>query len=224
VVVNYVTNSVSVLLGNGDGTFQSPVDYNVGSFPRFVVVSDFNLDGNLDLAVSNSEDTTVSILLGNGDGTFQLARNFEAGHGADRLAVGDFNQDGYPDLVVTHGYTDYFSVLLNAADWGQRPAGASRAQESFSPQRGGSLPGFLNPFILTSLTKYGLPADSSSRLTFSTGPLPVDFRNAAGLNSFFGGGYRDDQVITFPRLTPENTALGFNDVLGEAVFSGLAQG
>ena len=65
------SNTVSILLGNGDGTFQTHVDYPTGQAPTSVAIGDFNGDGKLDLAVANQDDNTVSILLGNGDGTFQ---------------------------------------------------------------------------------------------------------------------------------------------------------
>jgi hypothetical protein len=62
-----VPSTVSILLGNGDGSFQPHVDYPVGS-PSGVAVGDFNGDGKQDLAVANGD--SVAILLGNGDGTF----------------------------------------------------------------------------------------------------------------------------------------------------------
>ena len=74
-VANYGTypnyDTVSVLLGNGDGTFQKQVTYAVGNEPRAIVAGDFNGDGRTDLAVANYGSNDVSILLGNGDGTFQ---------------------------------------------------------------------------------------------------------------------------------------------------------
>src|SRR5881397_2313693 len=94
--------TVSVLLGNGDGTFRPPQTFGVGRGPLWVAAGDFNGDGRLDLAVPNFGDTTVSVLLGNGDGTFQAARNFPAGgSGPASVAVGDFNGDGRQDLAVT---------------------------------------------------------------------------------------------------------------------------
>jgi hypothetical protein len=62
---------VSILLGNGDGTFRPAVNYAAGTSPTSLVAADFNHDGNLDLAVANSLSDYVSILLGNGDGTFR---------------------------------------------------------------------------------------------------------------------------------------------------------
>jgi hypothetical protein len=60
-----------VLLGNGDGTFQAHVDHATGNGPANLLSTDFNGDGKLDLAVTNSVDNTVSVLLGKGNGTFQ---------------------------------------------------------------------------------------------------------------------------------------------------------
>src|SRR5256886_11486970 len=74
-VVN--ADSVSVLLGNGDGTFQTAVNYDAGSYPSSVVAGDLDGDKQPDLVVVNSGG--ISVLLGNGDGTFQSAVNFAAG-------------------------------------------------------------------------------------------------------------------------------------------------
>src|SRR5436309_2826356 len=76
---------VTVLLGNGDGTFQPAQRFSTGGVPVSVAVGDFNGDGRPDLAVANCDSygmfqggcNTVSVLLGNGDGTFQAARTFD---------------------------------------------------------------------------------------------------------------------------------------------------
>jgi hypothetical protein len=87
--------SVSVLLGKGDGTFQTTDGYATGSHPRSVVVGDFNGDSRADLAVGS--DSSVSVLLGKGDGTFSPAINSGVG---GSLVTGDFNADGKLDLAV----------------------------------------------------------------------------------------------------------------------------
>jgi hypothetical protein len=113
-VVNGTANTVSVLLGNGDGTFQAKADFTTGSTPRGIVVGHFTSSGNLDLAVTNFASNTVSVLLGNGNGTFQTKTDTPVGSGPIGIAVSDFNNDGNSDLVVTNS-TDpsgTVSVLL----------------------------------------------------------------------------------------------------------------
>jgi len=84
---------VAVLLGNGDGTFQTAHHLEVGGRPSSVVVGDFNGDGWLDMAVAVL-NSSVAVLLGNGDGSFQDGRLFAAGYAPASVAVGDFNGDG----------------------------------------------------------------------------------------------------------------------------------
>src|SRR4029077_4752748 len=74
-VTNKGDKTVSILLGNGDGTFQSQTTVPTGLAPDAVVTGDFNGDGKPDLAVANFTDGTISILLGNGDGTFTAGRD-----------------------------------------------------------------------------------------------------------------------------------------------------
>ena len=107
--------SVSVLLGNGDGTFRAAVNYSAGKIPVAVATGDFNGDGKLDLVVANSGSSNISVLLGKGDGTFQTHVDSEIGAGLTGLAVGDFNGDKKLDLVVSHG-PGGVSVLLGNGD------------------------------------------------------------------------------------------------------------
>ncbi len=102
VVVSEDSNqTVSVFLGNGDGTFQPQVRYAVGSFPYGLAVADVNLDGIPDLIVGNYSDNAISVLLGNGDGTFQPQAVFPTGSGPSQVVVADFNGDGLPDIATT---------------------------------------------------------------------------------------------------------------------------
>jgi len=93
---------VYIELGNGDGTFQSPVAYPVGNTPYGVVVGDFNNDGKADIATANDSDNTVSVLLGNGDGTFQPQLVYAVGLDPFWLTAADFNADGNLDLAVVN--------------------------------------------------------------------------------------------------------------------------
>ncbi len=115
-------NNVSILLGNGDGIFQTAVNYTAGAGPTGVAVGDFNGDGKADLAVTNGGSNNVSVLLGNGDGTFQAAVNYGTGTGPFFVAVGDFNGDGKADLVVANYGGTNVSVLLGKGDGTFSPA------------------------------------------------------------------------------------------------------
>ncbi len=125
VVANYCgvgcvgDGSVSVLLGNGDGTFQPAVAYDSGGPDTYsVAVADVNGDGKPDIVVANSGNNTVGVLLGNGDGTFRPAVTYPssaAGSGAtcpDAVTIADVNGDGRPDLIVTNYCSENYLTKL----------------------------------------------------------------------------------------------------------------
>src|SRR5689334_22674506 len=107
--------SLSVLFGNGDGTFAAPIVYVTAIQARAVVAGDFNGDGTIDLAVAAELGNAVSILLGNGDGTFQTHQDLAA-EGANLVSAADFNGDSKLDLVVTGYYESTFNVFLGNGD------------------------------------------------------------------------------------------------------------
>ncbi|MEG4278409.1 FG-GAP-like repeat-containing protein [Microcoleus sp. MON1_C1] len=113
---NQATNNVSILLGNGDGTFGAATYFGVGSNPDTVTVADFNGDGNSDLATANLNSNNASILLGNGNGIFGAATNLSVGSSPTYVAVGDFNKDGKSDLAATNFYSSSVSILLQNAN------------------------------------------------------------------------------------------------------------
>jgi hypothetical protein len=120
-VLNTGSGSVSILLGNGDGTFQSALTYNtVNASPAFVAVGDLNGDGKLDLVVANGSANTVSVLLGSGNGTFQLPVEHSVGIPADYVAIADFNGDKKFDLLASCGSS--LSILLGKGDASFQPA------------------------------------------------------------------------------------------------------
>jgi subtilisin-like proprotein convertase family protein len=116
VTVNALDNQVSVLLGNGDGSFQPERRFDVGLFPRFNAVADFNNDGRPDLATANAGSGDVSVLLGNGDGTFQPQRRLATGLLDGSVIAVDVNHDGQIDLVTANELDNDISVLLGNGD------------------------------------------------------------------------------------------------------------
>jgi hypothetical protein len=97
-------------------SFEAPRELAAGRGSMFVAVGDFNLDGVLDLVVSNFNSTNILVLQGNGDGTFQPGVQFALGRFASAVAVGDFNSDGKLDVAIaipTNDGSVGVSVLLN---------------------------------------------------------------------------------------------------------------
>ena len=100
VVADQGDSSVSVFLGNGDGTFAAPETFAVGQYPEAVVVADLNGDGKPDIIVPDEGPGTVSVLLGNGDGTFHPRPPSPWAQQPRSVAVADLNGDGKPDIIV----------------------------------------------------------------------------------------------------------------------------
>ena len=129
---------VTVMLGNGDGTYQKPQAFVAGGYDTdAIAVADVNGDGKLDIVVANFSKNDrppggtftggVGVLLGNGDGTFQPAQSYSSGgYYANAIAIADINGDGKPDLIVVNecltaancpsGTSGGVSVLIGKGD------------------------------------------------------------------------------------------------------------
>ena len=111
VTINNPQIGLSLLTGNGDGTFRAPVNFpNTSGFDSPAVAAvDLNNDGKLDVVVAHEiacytapcvASEVISVMIGNGDGTFRPSREIQAGRGMDEIAVGDYNRDGFKDLAL----------------------------------------------------------------------------------------------------------------------------
>ena len=114
---------VSILFGNGDGTFQPAVSYTTGKNPTAVAIGDFNGDGKLDIVVTDIRSNNVSVMLNGGAGTFGNPIQFSSGASPYAIAIADVNHDGHNDILVTN----YCDVTVP----GQSAAGCDTG--SFSP-------------------------------------------------------------------------------------------
>jgi hypothetical protein len=111
VTINDPQIGLSLLRGNGDGTFAAPVNFpNTSGFDSPAVAAvDLNTDGKLDVVVAHEiacytapcvASEVISVMIGRGDGTFQPSREIQVGRGMAEIAVGDYNRDGFKDLAL----------------------------------------------------------------------------------------------------------------------------
>jgi len=136
--------SVAIMLGNGDGTFQTPVSFATDYSPSSIVAADFNGDGHLDLAVANFSailygfpaNASIAVLLGNGDGTFQPYVETQEPGASGPLVAADFNGDGRLDLatrgLVNGSYANTIFTLMGNGDGTFQPY--QLVTTGFSPQ------------------------------------------------------------------------------------------
>ena len=111
-----MSNAVSIWIGNGDGTFQSPTDYRSGRRPLGVSFADFNNDRIGDLLVINGERDSFSTFLGNGNATFQAGRDSGANAGPNYGLARDFNGDHRVDVAIVNLQSSDLSILFGRGD------------------------------------------------------------------------------------------------------------
>jgi type II secretory pathway component GspD/PulD (secretin) len=117
-VVNHTADTISILLGNGDGTFKPKVDISTGAGtgPVAAVATTLTSSGFEDLVVANNANNTLGVFLGNGDGTFKTPTFINTGHAPSSIAAADFNNDGHMDLAVTNQNDNTVSIFLGNGD------------------------------------------------------------------------------------------------------------
>jgi hypothetical protein len=148
IVANSADNTISVLLGNGDGTFQNQVVYPLGAAsdadPVWIATGSFNTtnDANVDLAIANKGSNTVSILLGQSDstgtatGTFVAAKDLVTGKAPVSIATANFHDvtgNGFQDLAVANQTDDTISIFQGNGDGTFQPATLIQLPPGFSP-------------------------------------------------------------------------------------------
>jgi len=106
-----ISHGLSLLLGNGDGSFKSPTHLTAGTQPFSVIMKDINGDGKIDLISANYGSNNVSILLGNGNGTFQSATSASTGTRPVSVKAADLDGDGKIDLAVANSYYNIASPI-----------------------------------------------------------------------------------------------------------------
>nr|RNJ67110.1 MAG: hypothetical protein EDM05_22565 [Leptolyngbya sp. IPPAS B-1204] len=178
VTANFGSDTVSLLLGNGNGSFQAAQTFQVGKQPNQVVTADLNQDGRLDLVTANSGSNTLSVLLGSETG-FRSGTNFRTkGTQPFAVATGDFDRDGKLDLISADAASNGVSLFLG------------RGNGEFSDPKS---------FIVGSTSPVAIVTgdfDGDKRLDLVTGNLAADGRD---ISILFGDGKGDfPRGITLP--------------------------
>jgi type II secretory pathway component GspD/PulD (secretin) len=238
IVANHGDNTLSVFLGNGDGTFRAPTTIAAGGGPSSIATGDFNGDGKIDLAVTNQNDNTVSIFLGNGDGTFQPRVDDAVGNGPVWVSVADFNGDGIQDLAIANNGAptdtntgDTVSILLGNPN----TANTSIGNGTFSPGATRDFPAGNGPtsIAVADFNVDGLPdlavsdeTDNAVSLLLGTGgggfgpnfELPVGTDPVSIATADFNGDGVPDAAIV------NNGSNTVTVILNSSSFSGTANG
>ncbi|MGC2235575.1 MAG: VCBS repeat-containing protein [Pyrinomonadaceae bacterium] len=210
-VTNQVSNDVSILNGNGDGTFASQTVVTAGSSPYAIAAGKFNADNNFDLAVVNSGSNNVSILLGDGMGGFSAPTNFFVGGSPISIAVGDFNNDTKQDLAVAN-FGGFFagtvSILLGNGTGGFIAGNSVRTRTQpafvlvtdFNNDSNQDL--IVANFGADSVSTFlgsgnGTFQQAQNLFTFGRGPVAVEAGNFIGNDSFIDiaiANYNSDSI------------------------------
>ena len=120
ITTNISSNTISLLFGNGDGTFRDQIQVRVCQEPRSLAIDDFNHDSQLDLVLACSGSDQVSILFGRANGKFEEGPQYPVHRTPVSVASGDMNGDGHPDLAVALR-NDKVKVFLGSATGAFRP-------------------------------------------------------------------------------------------------------
>jgi len=219
-VANSGASSVSVMLGNGDGSFGTPSNFSVGSQPKSVTATDFNDDGKVDLATANQGSNTVSILLGNGSGSFTSAGSHAVCPGTHEVAPGEFNGDGRPDLAVACWGGTVISVLIGNGSGGFGSATNYPA---------GSAPTSLAVHDYNRDGRHDLAIANNSGANVSilmgngngTFAAPVNYATGVGPHSIRTGDFNGDGIVDLVTANDGSSNVTLLRGVGNGTFTGI---
>lgn len=121
-VTSNLSGATSILLGNGNGTFQSPSTFSTGQYPAGIIATDLNGDAKQDLVIAVANSNAMFVLLGNGNGTFQTAVTYSVEAGPQFFRLSDLNGDGKVDTVVVNSNANTLSILRGNGNGTFQPA------------------------------------------------------------------------------------------------------
>ena len=104
-------NTLSVLVGNGNGSFRVAQTYATGAAPSSLTTADVNGDGMVDL-ISTDVGQELDVFTGNGDGSFRIAQTYATGAIPGSLTTADVNGDGAVDIISADRLSSQLSVFL----------------------------------------------------------------------------------------------------------------
>jgi hypothetical protein len=183
---NRIDNTVSVFLGNGDGTFAPALSFPIGARVWRITLGDVNGDGKLDILTANKGEDTVGVLLGNGDGTFRSMQTYPVAIRPGGVAVADLTGDGVADLVVSNYASDTIGILMGNGD------GTFQPQQTYPTNTGTGFAG-PGPVAVADINGDGIPdliypnyisANVAVRLGKGNGTFGAQTTFAAGKGSY----------------------------------------
>ena len=220
VVTNWGANTISILLGNGNGTFQTPVTQSVLNGPQEIKDADFNNDGKLDLVIAGFSPSEVEVLFGDGTGAFPTSATFSTGSKPYSIAVADFNNDGNLDIATGNSGASSVTILLGNGTGGfSQPTG--------SPFAVGSAPASIVAGDLRNNGKIDLVAADSGASTIDvllgngdgTFGSPSSITGTGGQQYLATGDFNGDGKLDFAVVTTTTGAIKVYAGKGDGTFN-----